>query len=220
MSKYFFDVTEFEWSAGLELHTENICNELNQNINNKFWMNEHPDYVSANETKAWQTLTLMFWGIKNEKLIKSFPETFKIISGVPGLITAQFSMLKGMTNIKPHKGYSSMVLRSHLPLLVPKEADKCAINIEEESRNWQKGKLLIFDDSFMHSAWNNSTENRIVLMFDFIKPGVNYSIKEICEYKLGNHVDDYLNRIAPKEVWLQWLKQGSFPPELEPPDIR
>jgi beta-hydroxylase len=219
MSKYFFNVSDFHWASVLESKVEVILGELKHNFHNKFWMNEHPDYVSGEDYNAWQTLTLLFWGIKNEKLIESFPETSKIISEVPGLITAQFSLLKGMTNIKPHKGYSSMVLRSHLPLVVPAGAEKCALMIETEIQHWHKGKLLIFDDSYLHSAWNNSNENRIVLMFDFVKPGVEYSVKEICEYKLVNHVDEYLNRIAPKEVWLQWLKQGSFPPELEPPDI-
>ena len=219
MSKYFFNVSEFEWSGDIESKAEIILTELNQNINNKFWMNEHPDYVIGFNSNAWKTLTLLFWGIRNEKLIKSFPNTYQILSGVPNLITAQFSMLKSNTRIKPHKGYSSMVLRSHLPLVVPAESKKCALMIEDEERNWQKAKLLIFDDSYTHSAWNHSKENRIVLMFDFVKPGVHYSVKEICEYKLTNHVDDFLNKIAPKEIWLQWLKKGSFPAELEPPDI-
>jgi aspartyl/asparaginyl beta-hydroxylase (cupin superfamily) len=37
-------------------------------------------------------------------------------------------------------------------------------------RTWEEGKLLIFDDTIEHEAWNDSGEDRIVLIFDIWRP--------------------------------------------------
>ena len=39
-----------------------------------------------------------------------------------------------------------------------------------ETRRWQEGKCLVFDDSLEHEAWNLAPEPRIVLIIDFWHP--------------------------------------------------
>ncbi|HEV8408169.1 MAG TPA: aspartyl/asparaginyl beta-hydroxylase domain-containing protein, partial [Sphingomicrobium sp.] len=39
-----------------------------------------------------------------------------------------------------------------------------------ETRQWEEGKLLIFDDSMEHEAKNPSQELRIILLFDIWRP--------------------------------------------------
>ncbi len=75
-----------------------------------------------------------------------------------------------------------MVLRCHLPLIVP-DSEKCAIRVGEETHHWQEGKLVIFDDSFEHEAWNKSDARRVVLMFDIPNPLWGYSAEEISREK-------------------------------------
>ena len=55
----------------------------------------------------------------------------------------------------------------HLPLIVPKG---CWLRVGNETREWEEGKLLIFDDSFEHEAMNPSGELRIILLFDIWRP--------------------------------------------------
>ena len=64
------------------------------------------------------------------------------------------------------------VLRCHLPLYVPDEAVKpCGLIVESEIRFHQRGKLLVFDDSKEHSAFNNhARQPRYVLIFDVVRP--------------------------------------------------
>jgi ornithine lipid ester-linked acyl 2-hydroxylase len=45
-----------------------------------------------------------------------------------------------------------------------------AIRVEHEIRSWQEGKSLVFDDTFTHSAWNDSNDIRVVLFLDFMPP--------------------------------------------------
>jgi aspartyl/asparaginyl beta-hydroxylase (cupin superfamily) len=57
----------------------------------------------------------------------------------------------------------------HLPLIVPKG---CWLRVGNETREWEEGKLLIFDDSIEHEAMNPTGELRIILLFDIWRPEV------------------------------------------------
>jgi aspartyl/asparaginyl beta-hydroxylase (cupin superfamily) len=57
----------------------------------------------------------------------------------------------------------------HLPLIVPAG---CWLRVGNETRQWEEGKLLIFDDSFEHEAKNPSDEVRIILLFDVWRPEI------------------------------------------------
>lgn len=206
---YFYDSNSVPYKELLEQNTEVIRNELWAlfNQSNTDWTSAYPEYLS--EKTTWNTFELFFFGIKHEANIQKCPQTFEIISQIPELITAQFSVLFPNSHILPHKGYSKMILRNHLPLIVP-DGKQCALKIEDETHFWEKGKLVVFDDSFVHEAWNNSDEIRVVLMFDVAKPDCDYSAHEICKYKLENLTDENLLKIAPKEKWLSWFEKGYF----------
>jgi aspartyl/asparaginyl beta-hydroxylase (cupin superfamily) len=57
----------------------------------------------------------------------------------------------------------------HLPLIVP---PGCWLRVGNETREWEPGRLLIFDDSFEHEAKNPTGELRIILLFDVWRPEV------------------------------------------------
>jgi len=66
----------------------------------------------------------------------------------------------------PYKG----VLRYHLGLIVPQDAEACRIRVGEDIRHWQEGKSMIFDDTFNHEVWNDTDETRVVLFVDVLRP--------------------------------------------------
>ena len=35
---------------------------------------------------------------------------------------------------------------------------------------WEEGKCLVFDDFYEHEVWNNTEEERAILLFDFVRP--------------------------------------------------
>ena len=55
----------------------------------------------------------------------------------------------------------------HLPLIVP---PGCWLRVGNETRHWEEGKLMIFDDSIEHEAKNESDQTRIILLFDIWRP--------------------------------------------------
>jgi|JYMV01.1.fsa_nt_gi beta-hydroxylase len=108
----------------------------------------------------WEAYGIMF---KGEHLPNKCPRTTEIVKSIPGVYIAGFSVLKAGGIIKPHKGYTTGVWRSHLGLMCP---DKCWIKVGGVEHRWKKGAVAVFDDTNTHEAVNESNEDRVVLIVD------------------------------------------------------
>lgn len=112
----------------------------------------------------WNVFGLYAFGEKLPGNCARCPQTTRVVEAIPGMTTAGFSFLAPGTVIRPHIGYSGEVLRCHLGLMVP---EGCALRVGAETRNWDAGKCLVFDDTVEHEAWNRGAEGRAVLLIDF-----------------------------------------------------
>ena len=65
------------------------------------------------------------------------------------------------THIPPHTGVINGRLTVHLPLIVPPDCG--ALAVAGQARPWQEGHCLVFDDSYVHEAWDQSGQTRVVL---------------------------------------------------------
>lgn len=212
---YFYNKANFPALTVLEENFKVIQKELLDllalNQENQ-WLQTFPDYVTSDRLKAWKVFTFLFFQMKSPNNAQLCPKTAELIYSIPDIISCDFSFLEPNTHILPHKGYTKMVLRCHLPLIVP-EGEKCAIRVGEETHFWKEGELVIFDDSFEHEAWNKSDEKRVVLMFDIPNPNWKYSAEEIAAYKIENMDDPFLLSIVPKEQWLKAYQARQLPLE-------
>lgn len=101
--------------------------------------------------------------------MRSCPLTAELVAEhAPRHGVAGFSVLRSGTTIWPHRGYQGDFLRCHLALDVP-DGD-CALSVEGDTRHWQQGKALVFDDRVLHEAWNRTQHERVVLLVDFVDP--------------------------------------------------
>lgn len=79
-----------------------------------------------------------------------------------------FSVLRPGTHILPHHGVCNARSVMHLPLLVPPD---CALRlVDVEARGWREGELMLFDDTYLHEAWNHSDTIRVILLMDCWNP--------------------------------------------------
>ena len=83
---------------------------------------------------------------------------------------ALFSILSANTHIPPHNGMLNTRLICHLPLIVPPH---CRLRVGNETRTVEAGKVLLFDDSIEHEAWNDSGEARAILLFEVWRPDLD-----------------------------------------------
>ena len=80
-----------------------------------------------------------------------------------------FSVFTPGTHLLPHRGVTNTRVVAHLPLIVPAD---CALNVGGELHVWQPGKVVVFDDTYEHEAWNRSQQIRVVLIFDVWHPAL------------------------------------------------
>ena len=78
-----------------------------------------------------------------------------------------FSVFTPGTHLLPHRGVTNIRVVGHLPLIVP---ESCELVVGGESHRWQSGKVVVFDDTYEHEAWNRSQQIRVVLIFDLWNP--------------------------------------------------
>jgi len=92
--------------------------------------------------------------------------------------TAELSVLQPGTVLPPHTGDANHRLTVHLPLIVP---GQCRIEVAGEARELAEGRLLVFDDSFLHSSWNHGAKPRVTLMFEIWNPELSPVEREAFE---------------------------------------
>lgn len=105
------------------------------------------------------------------------PETTRLLKSLgPYLRTALFSRLEPRTTLGAHTGWSDLanhVLRVHVPLKVPTGRGNdglCGTWVDGCVETHCHGRIICFDDSKVHRAFNYSDEDRIVLIIDLARP--------------------------------------------------
>ena len=169
----FLEPERFPWIADVEACFEAIRAELLQLLEFQSVIPNFQD-ISAEQTlitrdDRWKTFFFRLYGKDVEKNMRICPATARAIGKIPGATTAFFSILLGQKEIPPHRGPYNGVLRYHLGVLVPDPA-VCGITVGGETRGWREGRSLVFDDTFVHSAWNLGPARRVVLFVDFRRP--------------------------------------------------
>ncbi len=129
-----------------------------------------PDQSKIAMGKNWRTFFLYGFGEKLNKNCAQAPFTTSLLDQVPNIEISWFSILSPGYHIPPHQGVSKGILRAHLGLIIPKDAESCRIRVDNEYRVWKPGQIFVLDDTYEHEVWNNTTDERVILIFDFDRP--------------------------------------------------
>ena len=129
-----------------------------------------PDQYRISTADNWKTHFLYGFGKKLETNCKLAPVTADIIARSGKIHTAFFSILAPGYHIPAHTGVTKGILRTHLGLIIPEEHEKCRIRVGDQFMNWENGKVFVIDDFYDHEVWNDSDEERVVLLLDFNRP--------------------------------------------------
>ena len=129
-----------------------------------------PDQSKIAMGKNWRTFFLYGFGEKLNKNCAQAPFTSSLLDKVPNIEISWFSILSPGYHIPPHQGVSKGILRAHLGLLIPKDAESCRIRVDNEFRVWKPGQIFVLDDTYEHEVWNNTDDERVILIFDFDRP--------------------------------------------------
>lgn len=128
-----------------------------------------PDHQGIAPAGKWRSFFLWGYGYPVADNLARCPRTAEIVSRIPGLNSAFFSILKPDTHIPDHRGVTKGLITCHLGLQVPRAGD-CRMRVHEDIVRWQEGKCLVFDDTYRHEVWNDSEEIRIILLIQVKRP--------------------------------------------------
>ena len=136
----------------------------------------------AGRAPAWEALFFYRHGVRYDETHTLCPETSAVLDSidlfrVPGQAPEiLFSVLRPGTHILPHHGICNARSVMHLPLLVPSD---CALNlVDVATRTWTEGEPMLFDDTYLHEAWNRSDSIRMILLMDCWNPHLSLAERE------------------------------------------
>ena len=170
----FFDAEDFPWIGAIEADWRKVRAELDALLpyaaSMPNFQDIQKDQKALSQDDGWKTFFFYAYGMKAVANCRRCPETTKLLKKMPGMKTAFFSILAPGKHLPPHYGLYKGVLRLHLPLLVPEPAEMCGIRVGSQTRHWQEGQVMMFDDTFEHEAWNRTDGVRVVLFVDIMRP--------------------------------------------------
>ena len=170
-SRPWHDPRDFPLVDHLEKHFAEIRAEIIALHDARF----HRESERISRTGDWDVAFLYERGRRHDDICAACPvttngiETYPSIRTMAGLIYV--SRLRPDTHIAAHRGPTNLRVRCHLAIEVPR--GDCALRVGDETRRWEEGRCLVFDDYFEHEAWNHTDGDRIVLIVDLWHPGLS-----------------------------------------------
>ena len=145
------------------------------------------------DNEDWSAVHLQKNGVIDSDIAGLMPSVFEALEGAPLEAIDQrgptilVSRLAPGARIPPHTGYLNTRLTCHLPIIIP---DGCGLRVGNETRNWRSGEMLMFNDSIDHEAWNDSGEERFVLIFFVWRPELSQADRSMVK-SLIEGIDAY-----------------------------
>lgn len=170
----FFPLERFPWVEHIELNAGVIREEVERLLEDRDalpnFQDISKDQIAITDDDRWKTFFLYGYGFQADLGVRMCPRTAALTREIPGMTTAMISILSPRKHILDHRGPYKGVLRYHLGLIVPEDAESCRIRVGDEIRHWEAGRSMLFDDTFNHEVWNDTDQTRVVLFVDVMRP--------------------------------------------------
>lgn len=154
------------------------------------------EYAEGVGEQKWRAVWFYRYGRRQADTAALYPRTAALLdahSGPGGALSstlgdAFISRLEPHGHIPAHTGLCNISLVCHLALTIPPD---CRFRVGRETRSWDEGRCLLFDDTFEHEAWNDSDRDRYVLVLPLWQNGVS-----ALERDFMTLMTDWLNRLS------------------------
>lgn len=106
------------------------------------------------------------------------PRTCAILDQIPTIRSAMFVVLPPGGRIGRHHDPLATSLRYHIGLVTP-NSDRCALTLDGQQHPWYDGRELLFDQTFLHSAVNETDRPRVILFCDVDNPNLPWGVRHL-----------------------------------------
>lgn len=167
------DVRDFAWTQVLREHWRDIRDEAVavalRGEASPSLATISPDHRAIAEIDKWRSFFLWGYGYPIDENLVRCPRTRDLVAQIPGLNSAFFSILAPGTHIPEHRGVTKGLITCHLGLIVPRDGD-VRMRVHDRTVRWSEGETLVFDDTYNHAVWNDTSGTRVVLLIQFERP--------------------------------------------------
>lgn len=164
----WFDPRRFDFAARMEALFPEIEPELRALEQGDFG-----EYGGAG-LAGWREFVLCHNDKKNPAACARCPRTASLIRAVRqhhGYVNQlTFLTLEPGTTLRDHVDPHNYLVSVHLPILAP---ERSGLRVAAESRAYEPGRCLAFDNSFLHRAWNHGTTRRVILTVHTLHPDLS-----------------------------------------------
>lgn len=164
------DIRDFAWTELLRDNWEAIrdealaCTDASPSL-----ASISPDHRAIAPVDQWRSFFLWGYGYSIEENLDRCPVTRAVVAQIPELNSAFFSILAPGTHIPAHRGVTKGLLTCHLGLIVPRDGD-ARMRVKNRIMRWAEGETLMFDDTYDHQVWNDTSGTRVVLLIQVRRP--------------------------------------------------
>ena len=133
---------------------------------------------------GWTRFYLKWYGDALPSAIRECPKTVELLKQTPNVQAAMFAKLPSGGLLTPHRDPFAGSLRYHLGLITP-NSDDCFILVDGIKHAWRDGQDVLFDETYIHEAYNKTDQDRIILFCDVKRP---------MKYDWVNRFNDFMSR--------------------------
>jgi beta-hydroxylase len=170
---------------------------------------------------GWTCFYLKWYDDFMPSALEHCPRTIELVRQIPYMKAAMFASLPPGATLPQHRDPFAGSMRYHLGLITP-NSEKCSIDVDGQPYWWKDGEAVVFDETFIHTASNQSEDQRIILFADISRPmryawadAINnwvstYMVKASASKNEANESVGFLNRVFGvlyyARVWAKKLK--------------
>jgi len=118
---------------------------------------------------GWKRFYLKWYGEELASARAACPRTVELLSTIPSIKGAMFASLPPAGKLVRHRDPYAGSLRYHLGLATP-NSPACYIEVDGQRYFWRDGEAVVFDETFIHHAENQTDEQRVILFCDVERP--------------------------------------------------
>jgi beta-hydroxylase len=158
----------FPWTSNLAQNWSVIRDEAKDLLHNPLSIPSVRE-LSADQEKIavddrWRSFFFWGYGLRAERNCARCPATARILEQIPDLLSALYSVTLAGAHIPRHTGPTKAILTLHMGLIIPRNREDCRMQVGDHNVIWREGRVLIFDDMYPHEVWNDTNEDRVILM--------------------------------------------------------
>ncbi|GAA4823102.1 aspartyl/asparaginyl beta-hydroxylase domain-containing protein [Algivirga pacifica] len=119
--------------------------------------------------RGWKRFYIRWYNDFHPSAVAHCPKTIEMIQQTPGIKAAMFVVLPAGSKLPQHRDPYAGSLRYHLGLITPND-ENCRIVVDQEAYSWRDGEDVLFDETYIHFAENNTEKDRLIFFCDIERP--------------------------------------------------